>query len=249
MNVLTMSKPFTYLIGWSQLNRFYYGVRYGKNTHPNTLWKTYFTSSKTVHAMRIEYGEPDVIQIRKIFKNVQSARVWEFKVLRRLNAITNKKMINLTQAAGIPICSFPGELNPMYGRKHSEETKNKIRQKALGRKRSVESKNKNIDRNKGEKNPFYGKKHTPETLAKIAKTIQNRMPLKIFHTSYKIVDPNGIEYIINGKLDDLLKKHELSRSKMFRSMNLGKISTFAYNNMTTKYTINCIGWSITRLQL
>ena len=40
--------PYTYIIGWSSLNKWYYGVRYAKNCKPEDLWKTYFTSSKHV---------------------------------------------------------------------------------------------------------------------------------------------------------------------------------------------------------
>ena len=36
--------PYTYLIGWSNLNKFYYGVRYGKGCHPSDLWVKYFGS-------------------------------------------------------------------------------------------------------------------------------------------------------------------------------------------------------------
>ena len=37
--------PYTYLIGWSKLDKWYYGCRYGINCHPDDFWKTYFTSS------------------------------------------------------------------------------------------------------------------------------------------------------------------------------------------------------------
>jgi len=38
--------PYTYLIGWSNLNTWYYGRRTSKNCHPSDLWQKYFTSSK-----------------------------------------------------------------------------------------------------------------------------------------------------------------------------------------------------------
>lgn len=31
---------YTYLIGWSSHNKFYYGVRYAKGSNPNELWKS-----------------------------------------------------------------------------------------------------------------------------------------------------------------------------------------------------------------
>ena len=71
-----------------------------------------------------------------------------------------------------------GELNPMYGRKHSEESKQKMSQELkgkysgeksvhYGKKHSDERKQKQSERQKiamvGEGNPMYGKKHKEET--------------------------------------------------------------------------------------
>ncbi|MFA6198816.1 MAG: hypothetical protein WC679_00165 [Bacteroidales bacterium] len=64
----TTFKPYTYLIGWSTMNKFYYGVQYNKKANPDDLWKSYFTSSKIVQQFRKEFGEPDIIQFRKVFE-------------------------------------------------------------------------------------------------------------------------------------------------------------------------------------
>lgn len=86
--------PYTYVIKWSSHNVSYYGVRYRKNCHPKDLWKTYFTSSPLVRNFRYEFGEPDIIQIRKVFNCVEKARNWESRVLHRLNAVNSKKWLN-----------------------------------------------------------------------------------------------------------------------------------------------------------
>ena len=91
---MSIYQPYTYLIGWTHHNKWYYGVRYARNCNPQDLWKTYFTSSNYVKKFREEYGEPDVIQIRKIFDNKHRAFLWEQKVLRRLNVPFNIKMLN-----------------------------------------------------------------------------------------------------------------------------------------------------------
>jgi hypothetical protein len=92
-----MQNCFTYLIGWKELDLWYYGVRYGKNVEPKSLWDTYFTSSKHVFKVREEYGEPDIREIRKTFgKNSKKAKVWEEKVLRRLNVCKNRKWLNIS---------------------------------------------------------------------------------------------------------------------------------------------------------
>lgn len=90
--------PYTYLIGWSELNLWYYGVEYGwryKTANPENLWKSYFTSSKKVQYLREIYGDPDIIQVRKTFKDALSAKKWEEKVLRRLNVSKQQKWINI----------------------------------------------------------------------------------------------------------------------------------------------------------
>ena len=86
--------PFTYLIGWSKHNIWYYGMRYAQNTTPDDLWSNYFTSSKYVKNFRIEYGEPDVIQVRKTFTTKEAAIKWEHTVLKRLKVLTLDKWLN-----------------------------------------------------------------------------------------------------------------------------------------------------------
>lgn len=90
-------KPYTYLIGWSKLNLFYYGVRFSKNCHPDDLFKTYFTSSAEVKKIRLEHGNPDIIEIRKTFESAEKARKWEHKVLARMKVANNDKWINKTE--------------------------------------------------------------------------------------------------------------------------------------------------------
>lgn len=99
--------PFTYLIGWSKLDRWYYGVRYSQNANPKQLWKKYFTSSSVVQNYRSLYGEPDIIIIRKTFTSIERARLWEQKVLRRLKVSTNDRWLNLHAGGAPPIMFGP----------------------------------------------------------------------------------------------------------------------------------------------
>lgn len=87
-------QPYTYLIGWSYIDLWYYGSRTRVNCTPDDLWVTYFTSSKHVKALRERYGEPDVIQIRRVFNTKQAARLCEYKVLTRINAAANPYFVN-----------------------------------------------------------------------------------------------------------------------------------------------------------
>ena len=92
---------YTYLIGWSGLRKYYYGVRYSKTADPKDLWVSYFTSSKAVNNFRKAHGEPDIIQIRKTFSDKDDARLWEHKVLRRMKVVKNDFWLNKTDNISI----------------------------------------------------------------------------------------------------------------------------------------------------
>lgn len=98
---MTIYQPYTYLVGWSKHNKWYYGVRFAKNCCPEELWATYFTSSKHVKQFRKDYGEPDVVQVRKTFSDAISARLHEEKVLTRMNVINEDKWLNKTNNKSI----------------------------------------------------------------------------------------------------------------------------------------------------
>ena len=81
------TNSYTYLIGWSKYNKFYYGVRTAKNCNPKELFVSYFTSSKYVKKFIKQFGNPDIIQIRKTFNDKLKALEWEEKVINRLNMV------------------------------------------------------------------------------------------------------------------------------------------------------------------
>jgi hypothetical protein len=137
---MNIYKPYTYLIGWTKHNKWYYGVRFAKNCHPNELWSKYYTSSKYVKEFRSLYGEPNIIQIRKTFDDHLEARAWEHKVLRRTHVITENKWLNKCDGIAFdPTISknyskrerkimygSPGKLNSFYGKSHNKETQKRI---------------------------------------------------------------------------------------------------------------------------
>lgn len=117
--------PYTYLIGWSHLDRWYYGVRFANKVAPeDDLWKVYFTSSKHVKAFRDEHGEPDVVQVRKVFADRTAACRHEMTVLRRLKVESSAMWINQ---------KVPGNPWDREGKHHSPESIAKMSQKAKGR--------------------------------------------------------------------------------------------------------------------
>lgn len=114
-----MHIPYTYLIGWTKQNKWYYGVRYAKLCYPGDLWVKYFTSSNIVKQFRIEYGEPDVIEIRKTFNDSKSAKLWEEKVLKRLRVVQSDNWMNKNDKHAPP--ALFGHTHNI-GRNQSQET-------------------------------------------------------------------------------------------------------------------------------
>ena len=85
---------YTYLIGWTKQNKFYYGARWSKDCEPTDLWSTYFTSSKHVKSFLKLYGDPDIVQIRKTFTDSEKCKVFERRVLLKLNVLKKDKWLN-----------------------------------------------------------------------------------------------------------------------------------------------------------
>lgn len=121
---------YTYLIGWSEHGKFYYGCQFGKKATPENLWRTYFTSSRHVKAFRAEHGEPDIIKVRKIFgEDGAACRAWEERVLTRLMNRRDGLWLNRRATSG-KWFTRPGH---GAGIAKSEEHKAKIRDSHVGK--------------------------------------------------------------------------------------------------------------------
>ena len=83
------------------------------------------------------------------------------------NPFKGKKHTEETKQILREKCANFGEKNGFYGKKHSEETKNKISQSKLGKERTVESRLKQSSSVSGKNNHFYGRKHSEESIQKI----------------------------------------------------------------------------------
>jgi hypothetical protein len=92
-----MRNCYTYLIGWSKNNTYYYGRQTRLGCDPSNFWKSYFTSSLHVAEYRNLHGEPDIIQIRKIFgEDYIKCSNWETTVLTKMNCAKNPVFLNRT---------------------------------------------------------------------------------------------------------------------------------------------------------
>jgi hypothetical protein len=132
--------PYTYLIGWSKLDRWYYGAQTGvaRTANPKNLWTVYYTSSVYVKKFRQLHGEPDVIQIRKTFKDKESCLYWEYQVLKRLKAVKSPRWLNKGVSGKTFYCVRYGSDNPS----NRPEVRQKIREALKGRQFTDEHRNK-----------------------------------------------------------------------------------------------------------
>jgi hypothetical protein len=94
---------YTYLMGWSKQNKFYYGVRYSKHAKIEDIGTTYFSSSKYVKEHIELFGIPDIIQIRKIFDNKEKALIWETKILKRMKVVEDIIFLNRWDNNMVPL--------------------------------------------------------------------------------------------------------------------------------------------------
>lgn len=81
-------QPYTYLIKVKATGQIYYGARYanGRNNvaNPSDLWDSYFTSSRTIKKLILEYGrEGFEYQVRHTFTSKEQTLKWEQRVLKR----------------------------------------------------------------------------------------------------------------------------------------------------------------------
>ncbi len=103
-----MTYPYTYKIGWSKHNKFYYGVRIANILSPeNDLWIKYFTSSKVVAEFRKQNGEPDIILIDQYFDDNNKAILYESNHIKENKLHLDEAWLNQAcypaiNSAGIP---------------------------------------------------------------------------------------------------------------------------------------------------
>ena len=186
---------YTYYLYHEPTGQKYYGVRYSKKCHPSDLWFTYFSSSQTVADLIEEYGiDSFKFEVRKTFNSIDKARKWEQKVLWRLKVVRRRDWINKSYGTGWTDHATMG----MLGKKHSEETKAKMK----------------ISQTK-EKNGFYGKTHTAESRNKISNASSSRT--HTIETKKKISlnrNPNSNSSFLN-------KTHSIESRNKIKSSLLG----------------------------
>lgn len=183
---------YTYLIGWRELDSWYYGVRTA-NTKPPTedLWGDYFTSSKIVKQFRKDHGEADVIRVHRVFESPESAVEFEKKILRRMNVVSSDRFLNRTAGGSDGFHSGKYRTPEVYkrigdalrgkvfrsGYTHSQETKKRIGAKHRGKIPSDSTRKIWSDQRKGREPWNKGIPISPEQSKKLSES-----GLKVKHT-------------------------------------------------------------------
>jgi len=164
---------YTYLIRFKLTGQVYYGSRCAKGCHPDDLWVTYFTSSKLVHRLIDEHGKDSFdFEVRATFpESPKDAQEWERKVLRRINANRRQDFLNKHNGC---FPALAGWKNPFFGKKHSEETKMKMRSvkrmKTTRRKMSSEQREKIGQYRRGKSyEQLYGEERASSIREKLAR--------------------------------------------------------------------------------
>ena len=122
--------------------------------------------------------------------------------------------------------SVKGENHPCYGKPKSEETKSKMRQKALGRIHSAETRAKFRKNSVGAGNPM-------------SKT-------------WTLIDPNGAEHTITGKFQTFCDEHQILASALrwYRGKPVPPVATNTLGGFRSKSELselkrqNTSGWCL-----
>lgn len=189
--------PYTYYIAWvneyGSVAKCYYGVKYAKGCHPSNFWKTYKTSSRLVKEMIAVYGDPQIIEVRNVFKSKQEACLAEFKVLSRMNIPKNYDVwLNRNLAGAVVLTKdvIERQASKIRGIPKTAEHRKKIGDAQRGKVISKESIEKCketkrarrhtyvfVSPNKGKPGTMLGKHHSPETRAKMSISQKNKPPI------------------------------------------------------------------------
>lgn len=206
-----MTKPHIYKITNKINQKFYYGVHNGSNT------EKYMGSGKALHQAYKKYGIENFIkEILLWFDTVEEAYEYEAVIVtekmidnpqcynmqtggkggitpseetKQKQSEANKGKKHTQETLEKMSIANSGENNGFYGKTHSEETKQKMSEKAkihsigenngmYGKTHSQETKDKISEKAKihsaGENNGFYGKNHSEETRQKMSEKKQNQ---------------------------------------------------------------------------
>jgi hypothetical protein len=92
-----MSVPYTYFLLHKPTGLKYYGVKFSKRSNPKLFWVPggYYSSSVKVKELITQYGADSFkAEVRKTFNSVEDAVKYEYKFLRKVNAVAKNDWLN-----------------------------------------------------------------------------------------------------------------------------------------------------------
>lgn len=179
----------------------------GKRTCYTDIKKDSYLGSGLALKRAIEqYGRSSFTKyIIEEFETAEEAFLFEEQVIKDVNAVEDERYYNLVKGGANGCEGRFGELHPMFGKTHTEDTINKMRIAKLGNKNSFygklhteESKRKMsyaASQNIGEKNPFYRRKHTEESKRKMSEKGKQRVGEKMDFTVKSILKKQKKKYL------------------------------------------------------
>lgn len=178
-----MKKHFIYMTTNLITNEKYIGKHYG------TEDDSYLGSGKILQRAILKYGKENFKRdILYISKDSEENNLKEREFIKKFNAIEDRTFYNIAEGGDggdifhtLPIeqqeqlkekarlrCSGSG--NPMYGKHHSEETKDKLRQIDKSYTKTQEYKDNMSKIKSGKGNGMYGKHHSEESKQKMSES-------------------------------------------------------------------------------
>lgn len=217
---------YTYLIKCLPTGQVYYGVRYANTVPPaQDLWYFYFSSSKFVHKLIMQYGKDAFLfEIRQQFNLVEKAIAWEEKVLTRMKVL-EKPALWLNRCISK---SIRYKNHPRLGIKLSDETKQKISISNKGRRLDECIKKKLCNERLKRNNWNFGKKWDAATIEKNRNSNKRtslrkladpnyreflRLSNQKLAKTYRVLSPDNIEVIVTN-ITNFCKENQLHSSNL-----------------------------------
>ena len=202
---------YTYIIKCPN-GKSYYGYRSANKVSPeDDLWKVYFTSSKRIKELRMQYDDAEfVASVDRTFKTAEEAHEYETKFLTENDCVHSDDWLNehcfpvFASNKGREISdewrkniseSLKGEKNPMFGREFTDEHRKKMSEAKKGVKLSDKHRKKISETLKGvklsdkhRKNISESKKGEKNPMFGKKLSDEHRKNLSVAHMGKKLSD-------------------------------------------------------------
>jgi hypothetical protein len=191
------TKKFNYLGFAFDYEPFYVGkgkdYRYADHFQHSTLIKENNRKSTKIKSIINKTGKNPKVEF--LYTNLTNEEALEIErnIIKDLKRDFEGGILTNTTEGGENPPAMIGEANGFFGKKHSEETKQIMRDAKLGKKLSAKTRRIMSQTRLGGDNGFFGKKHSEET-----KQIMRDAKLGKSRKIYKIVFDDGNEIIVNN---------------------------------------------------